>query len=664
VPDEDAICRADDAARRKLPRCRRNLLARALFAAAPLLVFPITTRAYDLHFDYTSFETGFGQAQFNILNYPSINGNYMMTSTDNHRPAMVANGNNLAEFYNWLQQRYGAHATKNGNISADEIDAYVVSNSAKNGPKPNWLVLNEISASLWSANAGPPSDSTYRTWLIDCVTRLHDHYGYNVVTLAPFQNPGANDASWQALAEVSYVGIECYLSGSEVWNSGSNDAQRLSWAQSQYQASKNSYLNRGVPESKLFVTEHFANNNATYTDGQGNVLTTGWGRAGLASAADWDSVIQIRQDAILNVGFDGFLAYNWGGNAMGVTQAEQIQHEYYYRSRRVLHSQQPQWLSNSAISINGTAIPLSWSQPLNWVGGVPNASGAVANFWRTLTANRSLTLDGDKTLGTITFDSPYSYTIGPGAAGSLVLSNSGSAATLISNQGDHFIEASVQLKSNLNAAINEGTFTISGIVFGAGGLIKSGAGTLALNGVNSYAGDTTVAAGALRIGADSLANATNVFLSTGAMLELKFTGSPEIIESLFFNGVSQAVGIWGAVGSGAQFTSQFLAGTGSLLVTTFVPPLLLGDYNSDGVVDAADYVTWRGNLGEASIANRDPGNMGVVGQADYNSWRSHFGQSAAGLGANFHAAAPEPPAWVLVLLETLGISSRLRRRRS
>ena len=61
--------------------------------------------------------------------------------------------------------------------------------------------------------------------------------------------------------------------------------------------------------------------------------SSGWGRAGLASAADWDTVIQLRQDAIYNVGFAGFLAYNWGGNGMGVTQAEQIQHEYYYRSR-------------------------------------------------------------------------------------------------------------------------------------------------------------------------------------------------------------------------------------------------------------------------------------------------------------------------------------------
>ena len=58
--------------------------------------------------------------------------------------------------------------------------------------------------------------------MIDCVTLLNDVYGYKVITFAPFQNPGQNDASWQALSAKSYVGIECYLSGTEVWNSGTD----------------------------------------------------------------------------------------------------------------------------------------------------------------------------------------------------------------------------------------------------------------------------------------------------------------------------------------------------------------------------------------------------------------------------------------------------------
>src|SRR5262249_61506245 len=99
-------------------------------------------------------------------------------------------------------------------------------------------------------------------------------------------------------------------------------------------------------------------------------------------------------------GFSGFLAYAWGANGMGITEAEQIQHEYYYRSRLVLPTQKPQWLSDTSIIVNGAGVPLSWNQPLNWVGGVPNHVDAEANFYRTLTANRTITLDGSKTVGT------------------------------------------------------------------------------------------------------------------------------------------------------------------------------------------------------------------------------------------------------------------------
>jgi autotransporter-associated beta strand protein len=265
------------------------------------------------------------------------------------------------------------------------------------------------------------------------------------------------------------------------------------------------------------------------------------------------------------------LAYSWGGNGMGVTQAEQIQHEYYYRSRLVMPGQKTQWLSDSAINVNGTTIPLSWNQPLNWIGGVPNATGAEVNFWRTLKANRTITLDGSKTLGKLTFDSPFSYTISPGTGGSLVLNNSGSNATLTSNQGNHTLSTGVQLASNLSAAINTGTFTISGVMSGAGDLIKIGAGTLSLTGANSYSGNTLVSAGSLRISNPFLANTANVFLWSGATLQLNFTGSPDIIGSLFFNGVSQPIGSWGAVGSGAEFTSSLLSGTGRLQVTIAVP---------------------------------------------------------------------------------------------
>src|SRR5690349_16629085 len=82
----------------KLRRQRLRLAGVAAIAACVFASSPAP--ATDLHFDYTSFETNFNQNHLNVLNYPSINGNFMMTSTDTHRPEMVANNNNLAQFYN------------------------------------------------------------------------------------------------------------------------------------------------------------------------------------------------------------------------------------------------------------------------------------------------------------------------------------------------------------------------------------------------------------------------------------------------------------------------------------------------------------------------------------------------------------------------------------
>src|SRR5256885_2797326 len=179
--------------------------------------------------------------------------------------------------------------------------------------------------------------------------------------------------------------MESSLSGQAVMSGGSNYTTRLNWAKSQYTTFKSTYTNLGVDPSRLFFTEYFSNNSNT---------SDYFGRAGLASASDWDSVIMIRQDAIKQVGIAGYDAYDWGHNAMLVSEAEQIQHERYYRTRLVLAGQQPQWLPDDAYTIgdSATPVPLSWNQTLNWIGSgvvkslpnsVPNSAGAVANFYKT-----------------------------------------------------------------------------------------------------------------------------------------------------------------------------------------------------------------------------------------------------------------------------------------
>jgi hypothetical protein len=65
-----------------------------------------------------------------------------------------------------------------------------------------------------------------------------------------------------------------------------------------------------------------------------------------------------------------------------------------------------------------------------------------------------------------------------------------------------------------------------------------------------------------------------------------------------------------------------------------------GDYNRNGVVDAADYVTWRKTLGTTGVpafSGADGDGDGMITQADYVVWTAHFGETV-GVGAGQEGA--------------------------
>jgi hypothetical protein len=82
-------------------------------------------------------------------------------------------------------------------------------------------------------------------------------------------------------------------------------------------------------------------------------------------------------------------------------------------------------------------------------------------------------------------------------------------------------------------------------------------------------------------------------------------------------------------------------------------PGLPGDYNDDGVVNAADYVVWRNADGTSTeLPNRNPELGGDVGADDYTYWVNNFGNGLE-TGSAASAAVPEPAAALLLMLAAL-----------
>jgi hypothetical protein len=105
---------------------------------------------------------------------------------------------------------------------------------------------------------------------------------------------------------------------------------------------------------------------------------------------------------------------------------------------------------------------------------------------------------------------------------------------------------------------------------------------------------------------------------------------------------------------------EFVGSTGDLgylnaMQVESTTTVLAGDYNSNGVVDAADYVLWRDN---PSAFGGEP--------AGYDTWRANFGRPPGAGSAlesgGAHAAVPEPISLLLALSSAIALYSCQRRR--
>ncbi|MBB6429777.1 DUF7453 family protein [Algisphaera agarilytica] len=97
------------------------------------------------------------------------------------------------------------------------------------------------------------------------------------------------------------------------------------------------------------------------------------------------------------------------------------------------------------------------------------------------------------------------------------------------------------------------------------------------------------------------------------------------------------------------FHATFTDGTEGIFVANTLGDVanVMGDYNGNGIVDAADYTIWQDNFGSTTDLAADGNGNGIVDAADYTVWQDNFGNTNA--SANTLTTIPEPTTGLLVV---------------
>ena len=211
----------------------------------------------------------------------------------------------------------------------------------------------------------------------------------------------------------------------------------------------------------------------------------------------------------------------------------------------------------------GTITVSGGTMTLGRAGGY---SGAKVQFGRNGGAG---TLDINSG-GTVVLNREFTggFTLGTAGTGTINFNGGRVQTTWNRTLADTGVEYLVKagganVETTSGVTLTLATALLQSPVSPGGGLIKSGAGSLVLNGTNTYTGATTVSNGVLRLTHPQCLNRrTEVRIVSGASVDLAFEGENEIRE-LSVAGVPQGSGTYNAATPGMD---GYLTGTGALRV--------------------------------------------------------------------------------------------------
>lgn len=317
----------------------------------------------------------------------------------------------------------------------------------------------------------------------------------------------------------------------------------------------------------------------------------------------------------------------------------------------------------------GTAANDAWSAAANWSGSAVPGTLSIANVRHVA--------GGNQTAGLAASSQVWELNVSGGNGGQSMTVAIESGATLTTFSGANIETGGVvELRGGAldaqfvevfggtlrgSGTVHTGSGPIPGQVENRGGTVAPGAGigTLTIDGRFATSSDATLQfelggtmAGTqydqlVVDGAAALAGTLSVSLADlGGGMFAPGTGNT-------FTLITATEGIGGTfdemlLPAGFNWNVAYNAGSVVLSVTSAG---LAGDYNQNGIVDAADYVVWREGLGTTYTQN------------DYVVWRANFGKVAgSGSLAAANAAVPEPSVGAALILAAFTVAAFRCRR--
>jgi hypothetical protein len=319
-----------------------------------------------------------------------------------------------------------------------------------------------------------------------------------------------------------------------------------------------------------------------------------------------------------------------------------------------------------------------WSVPTNWNPSVPDSNIITAVFGSAIAGpGRTVYTDSDVTVNSVQFDNSSTYNIAGIGSVNFETDPSGPTAPSISvtgggSAGAHQFQAKVSLTDSatvdvaasssldfnneidlngntLDTTPSAGTVNINHSVVGGGAITASAA--LGTAGSTSIAADLTLSGASTldidlgNFNTDHFDVTGNVVLDPSSVVDVTLeagfvpTGSYTVLTA---SGTLTATGLTLDPSDTGLFSLSVLSNTVVLTALAGLP----GDFDGNGVVDGADFLTWQRDLGDAS-------NLGL--------WQANYGAGALAAAAGA-AAVPEPTTLLLTIAGVIGLTLHGGRR--